>query len=46
MISEIINGLAITIAVGSFLLIAINIGIICSFMHANARYKEKQLGYE
>jgi len=46
MISEIISGLAITIAVGSFLLVAINIGIICSFMHANARYKEKQLGYE
>ena len=46
MISEIIIGFAITFAVGSFVLVAINIGIICSFMHANRRYKEKQIGYE
>lgn len=43
MVIEIIKTLAITVAVGSFVAIAINIGIICSFMNSNARYK-KQIG--
>jgi hypothetical protein len=43
MIMEIIKTVVITIVVGSFVVIAINIGIICSFMNSNARYK-KQIG--
>ena len=43
MVIEIIKTLAIAGAVGSFIAIVINIGIICSFMNSNARYK-KQIG--
>ena len=41
MIREILSTLAITIAVGSFVAIAINVGIICCFMNANRRYKQQ-----
>jgi len=41
MIREILSTLAITIVVGSFVAITINIGVICYFMNANRKYKQQ-----